>query len=135
MAQQITAMFPNEVPETVADRLRSEGFLDVQQFSTQNGKRAIIVGAPFGSAMRLIDILTSSGAEEIREESARPKPRGGQFTEATGMNGPERDRSASLVPSSADESFYVSSLIGLPLLFDNPAPLSSLLGLPTLILD
>ena len=34
-----------------------------------------------------------------------------------------------------DESFYLSRLFGLPLLIDNPAPLSSLLGIPTLITD
>jgi hypothetical protein len=154
MAQRITAEFSTEDASSAAEALlQSEGFSCIRQRAVRetadsNGREradpelgeglspdsparasnerwSIAVQAPFGTAARVIEILKSNGAIAVHEESSRSRRR--QVEQV--VHRPESVRHM----ASTDESRLFSSVIGLPILIDNPAPLSALLGLPTLI--
>ena len=130
MAQKIVAAFPSEeLSSTASAKLRSQGFSIIWQNLNDDGIRRMAVDAPFGSARRIIEILKASGAQEIREYSAGSKIRGREPVSAAYPVGPTPSQD----PAPPDRSFYVSSLIGLPLVIECPTPLSSLLGLPVLL--
>lgn len=90
----------------------------------------IICEAPFGRALRATQILKHCGAVTLREVPAAF----GRHVDRHESSGGDHVSTRSVV-RSPDQSFFVSSLFGLPLLLDCPAPLSSLLGLPTLLRD
>jgi hypothetical protein len=98
----------------------------------RRGKTAVVVRAPFGSALETEDILDEFGAigvyipDGIQAMADDPAP----LSEALGL------------PTLADSAAPLSSLFGLPLLsknqesrmrlINNPAPLSSALMMPVL---
>jgi hypothetical protein len=132
MAQHILAAFTTDDSRASAvSQLRSEGYHIDEVAPIRDGERSISVVAPFGSAARIVEILKASGSLDVREGFAQSSLRRG----ATAAMAPKGDAARLHDTSLDDESFYVSRLFGLPLLYDNPAPLSSLLGIPTLIND
>ncbi|MFO1132285.1 MAG: hypothetical protein U1E16_09780 [Hyphomicrobiales bacterium] len=149
MAHRIVAEF-DTLESTVAAEahLRAEGFsfarskieserAGLQPDSGSDAVRrqpeewSIVCHAPFGRALRATELLKSCGAVTLREVQEVPARRVG--TAESRMDADDMPARSSL--RSPDESFFVSSLFGLPLLIDCPAPLSSLLGLPTLLRD
>ena len=83
--------------------------------------------APLSSALGIPTLLKESQAapderrrEDLRREEGEPLP-----------DPDEAKRKQSR--SKTDEEFFVSSGLGLPLLADNPTPLSSALHIPTLL--
>jgi hypothetical protein len=77
--------------------------------------------APFSEALGIPTLLNASGSS--RSTSART------VEETNRGDGPATKTSS----SEGDSDFFVSSEVGLPLLSDNPTPLSSALKIPTLI--
>jgi len=146
MAQPITSIFPNAEDSARAEaQLRSEGYSvdrrpaqlpDLPAMGTpaeaDEALWQVIVSAPFGTAARAIDILCANGATEVHEHVPRSARRSNAHRSAGGSAG-RMDGGRSGDDRSDDQSFFVSSALGLPLLIDNPAPLSSLLGLPILV--
>lgn len=134
MAQHIVATFQTEDARTLASQqLRSAGYTIIRDFVTEEGAWVMVVNAPFGRAASIIDLLRANGALAVREVSSRTRYRTDSITSRVRPEDAQIDGARSRTISSPDESFFVSSMIGLPLLIDCPAPLSSLLGLPTLI--
>ena len=132
MAQHILAVFTTDNSRASAvAQLRSEGFHIDEVTPIRDGEQTISVVAPFGSAARIVQILKANGSVDIREGFAQSSPR----RSAMGSSAPKDDTARRRDTPLDDQSFYVSRLFGLPLLIDNPAPLSSLLGIPTLITD
>ena len=146
MAQQIMASFVSLESRFEAEaRLRAEGFSFVRQPAArelpdltaeilpavgtpaQDASWSLIVDAPFGGARRAIQILQASGAVALSEQ-ATPLP-----ARRRASRDAEEDVSLWSPADLPDQSFFVSSTLGLPLLINCPAPLSSILGLPTLI--
>lgn len=141
MAQQIAAVFNSwETSSSATARLQSEGFSAglerlesprlrsqeaASQTDTEAGQWVVTVHAPFGSARRAMAILAEFDPVQIAEhDAAYPSP--------TSYHAGDAGAEAGIVRSE-DQSFFVSSILGLPLLINCPAPLSSLLRLPTLI--
>lgn len=155
MGQRIIAYFTNL--ESCCDaeaRLKAEGYGPVRQFSGSGGGQAtseayqlpesvkhhggewtICIRPVFGRALRARQILETAGAATIREE-----PEQFQVNEGPEQFQVNADRPFEMRPDAEharehlpDRSFFVSSLLGIPLLFDCAAPLSTALHLPTLI--
>lgn len=141
MAQQIAAVFNSwEISSRATSRLQSEGFsarlerLELprqhlheasSQADTEAGQLVVTVHAPFGSARRAMAILAEFDPLKVVEhDAASPSPASYHAGDAGTEAG---------IVRSEDHSFFVSSVLGLPLLINCPAPLSSLLRLPTLI--
>lgn len=109
--------------------LRAEGYSSFERPVHQDEQFAIMVAAPFGRAQRAKDILWANGAMEVHEVVE-------SFRRTTIVDSsPRNAHLATQVAATTDESFYVSSFLGLRLIIESPAPLSSALGIPTLIRD
>lgn len=154
MAQHITAVFPTEQASLLAEQqLNSAGYSIVERFAKtcpspseseiaegtvheltrEPAYRdwALVVNAPFGHAARVIAILEHAGASETHESAARHPQRAAVVSDLKHID----DATIRSDDHPRDESFYVSSLLSLPLLMNNAAPLWRLLGLPVLIED
>lgn len=159
MAQQITAVFDSQDDSSAAEnRLRSEGFSTMRQrlgrsreFPRQGsslanplqsdlqdassgidqGQWAVTVEAPFGRARRVIGLLAEFAPVTIVETNSRLAP-SGTFDASAASHRVHAAEGAQGIIRSRDHAFFISTLLGLPLLVNCPAPLSHLLGLPTL---
>lgn len=154
MAHRIVASFPSLESSFAAEaHLRAAGFTftrqhslydaaytttaatnrlsedPVQQPDRQNSEWIIAVDAVFGRAEQAIHILRTAGAVSVSEEAERPA----RVRTARTDDDAEAYAPLHAQPIGPDESFFVSSALGIPLLVNCPAPLSSLLRLPTLI--